>query len=150
MTNILGDFPDVYNNEYTYSNGNISLIKTYRMVDGNLQLDSTEQYVYQSGNVIERTRTSTIISPGTVYYTYDNLKNPFSGMNKYLQQILETENITGLNANNAITRSHYSSGNPDLITQTYTIEYNQNGYPTNIKKFSDTNTLMCDTTIEYR
>lgn len=141
-----------YRTEYSYSNGNLNSVKQYQIVDQVSELISSIDYAYGSGNVLEEIKMfAWDPTPSHTFYTYDNKNNPLRGMNKYLRLVLSSEGFNGLSFNNPLTKSYYRENNPSNINaQHYQIEYNNNNYPISIKRFSENDFLISDTTIEYR
>lgn len=142
--------------EFTYdSNGNVQSKKQFYLNpdQGTEQLASTINYTYQNGNVVQEERTDLQFGNSTTFlnYIYDDKINPTKGMNKYFRLIFQSEGFNGLSSNNPISRSYYQDGNQNSPTvQTYQLEYNTQNYPIRIKRFSENNTLISDTLIEYR
>lgn len=139
--------------DFTYNNGFLRTIKGYMITSGVDQLTNREDYTYQFGNVTGLIKTDYYFSspPSHIMYTYDNRNSPLKGMNKYFRLIYSNEGFDGLSLNNPLTRAYYSEGSQqNITTQHYIIEYNNNNYPTNIKRLSVNNSLISDTTIEYR
>ncbi len=140
---------------YYDSSGNLETKNQFYLNSalGTEEMVNTTSYTYQNGNVTQEISTDFGFGNSTTIlnYTYDNKMNPTRGMNKYFRLIFQTEGFNGLSNNNPITRSYYQQGNQANPTiQTYQLEYNTQNYPVRIKRFSENNTLISDTTIEYR
>jgi hypothetical protein len=153
ITSVSSGVNQRYTTNYLYNNGYLNLVKTYDVSSQMPELVNTVNYIYQSGNVVKQIRTNTFFGsiPSHVIYSYDNKNNPLRGMNKYFRILYANEGFDGLSLNNPITRAYYEQGNEENITtQYYQMEYNSNNYPTNIKRFSENDVLISDTTIEYR
>ncbi|HWA34809.1 MAG TPA: hypothetical protein VG737_11790 [Cyclobacteriaceae bacterium] len=95
---------------YTYSNGG-AFEYEFNGRDHNIQTDKT-------------TRGPELCSTGS--YTYDNKVNPFSAMGYVDYQLLN------FSSNNKLTESinYVSCSFPALIADTFSYEYNEQGYPT--------------------
>ncbi|MDV2445986.1 hypothetical protein CMU93_00540 [Elizabethkingia anophelis] len=142
----LADYEDKTSNrliEYTYdNNGNL---KTSTICEGP-PCTSTHKttFSYNGGNIQSLTNQSTGGSYiSTTQYTYDNKSNPFINMNKYLRILLSGRYL--MNANNEITiRDNYSNGQIS-----YTVNYNNEGFPTKILGKDEKNNNWVQYEYEY-
>ena len=89
------------------------------------------EFDHATGNVVtdKTTRGSQVCSEGQ--YTYDAQKNPFYSMG-YVDYLL-----TNLSVNNKVSESvsYLACAFPTLIPESYTYEYNEDGYPTSATTF---------------
>jgi hypothetical protein len=89
------------------------------------------EFDYASGNVVndKTTRGSQLCSDGQ--YTYDHHVNPFKDLG-YVDYLL-----TNLSVNNKLTENinYIGCAFPSLVPESYTYEYNDNGYPISATTF---------------
>lgn len=135
---------------YNFSNGNLSNITVY--IDGTAPvLLQSSNFTYSNGNVAQEMRTSPSFGTSKLVYTYDGKNSPFKGMNKYLKLVMSNEGFDGLSASNPLTKkAYYPIDDTTPQEYYYILEYNEQNYPTLIKRYnSESDFLISETAIEY-
>jgi hypothetical protein len=110
---------------FSYDAANHSVKVTYTFSNGG---SFEYEYFDDGGNVMSdrTTRGSQLCSEGE--YTYDQHINPFNDLG-YVDFLL-----TNVSVNNRLTEdvNYVACAFPSLVPESYTYEYNENGYPTNV------------------
>ena len=82
---------------------------------------------------------------------FDNKNNPLRDINPYLRLSIDFINIDELSKNNVVSYDYFSPSNSSTsVNYTYEILYNENNFPTEIKRFSPDGSLITTTSIEYQ
>ena len=138
---------------YSFQNGGLSKVTFGDFTDGNFKLARTEVFTLDNSlNTTQRTVTYPDDVQDTGYkqvYTFDNKNNPMLNTNKYYRIGSRFEGFSGADRNNVLTRKTYSLSGELLHTYTYEHIYNEDGFPTEIKQYSEQG-LLTLTTIEYQ
>lgn len=139
---------------YSYSSGKLSSIESLYPSGPSQQILQTKSYTYnEAGNFTEATTTNYFsgVEISNAIYEYDNNNNPYNGLNKYLRLVMNHEGFNGLTQNNPVSRTVYSPINSATPYEYYyDLEYNEQNYPTSIKRYTGNDALLSETLIEYQ
>ncbi len=139
--------------EYTYVNGVLKSVTESTYTNNQWEFYEKKEYAFDQNNVTEiraSSKYATTVSKSK--YIHDDKKNPFSGMNPYLGYLIHFESLHPLDQNNRLIQQRYASAaSNDIVgTASYQIQYNSEGYPTEIRKVNDANmALLSKTVITY-
>lgn len=140
--------------EYSYeNNGDLKKMEVFEKKDEMWELPKTWEYTFENDNLKQ------LLAPyGEPIYKkkniqYDDKKNPLNGMSPYLKYALPFfEGFEVFAQNNVLKQECYNSpysSEPDKVVL-FDIQYNSEGYPTEIRKVNDANQeLLSKTTITY-
>ncbi|MFC6098222.1 hypothetical protein ACFPVY_16345 [Flavobacterium qiangtangense] len=140
--------------ELTYVNGNLASISYYSGYNDSWSLLGKETYTFNNGNisqVIDQNSNGGMNSTSKSTYVYGSGKNPFKDLNFYLRLTLEFEGIHPLNTNIATSSNYFNNLEATTPSSQFTFQtiYNSENFPTEIKRYDNSNNLLTKTAIEY-
>ena len=142
--------------EFTYL-GNTLNSSTFGNMNGTtFEPKNSVAFTFTNNNVTQMIGTNFYNGSSSSYKTtstFDTANNPFKMMNPYLKLLFDFETIDVKSQNNEFQSFDYASttSTSATLSQTYSVIYNSQNYPTNVKKFSGTvnGSLISEITIEY-
>ncbi len=139
---------------FFYQNGKLSRQEAGYIINSEYAPSAKLEYSFDgNNNLVQVLNTSYYqnVTTSKSVYTYDDKNNPTKNMNKYLRLIFSTEGINGLSENNRVSQDSYfpiSNTTPDKYKYEYI--FNNDNYPTTIKRLTQSGRLISNTTIEYQ
>lgn len=155
LTSITSDGSDAQRTIYTYINNKLSLIDREYLSGTEWIFREKEEILFDTNSNISQLET--IFNAGNQVFTtkkensFDNKNNPLRDVNPYIRLFIDFINIDELSKNNVVSYDYFSPSNSTTsVNYTYEIIYNENEFPTEMKRFSPDGSLLSTTTIEYQ
>jgi hypothetical protein len=131
----VGTFTETNHKDFTYDDtGKLIEIAFYYFQQPAFPT-GIQKYTYHSGNMIEERQFGNPDSVGNlqltgfVEYSYDNMKNPRTGLKNHLDDELFNANNLVYDEHNVISRKYYDKDHTLKQVFTYMYQYNAEGYP---------------------
>jgi hypothetical protein len=155
LTSITSDGSDAQRTIYSYTNNKLSLIEREYLSGTEWIFLEKEEILFDTNSNISQLET--IFNAGNQVFTtkkensFDNKNNPLRDVNPYIRLIIDFINIDELSKNNIVSYDYFSPSNSTTsVNYAYEIIYNENEFPTEMKRFSPDGNLLSTTTIEYQ